>query len=469
MRVHPPFLLAAATIAMCTLSASVVIGSEMAKADRQTTRPSQVGGHNTVHDNQRLQTTHATDGEERAPLPSGASSSLEAQGEKLTMLLGELQSVANNAPVTGSRAALHALAVSRFEALAVPRFEGYDLVSETYPGLHKNGAKKFFRNVDDCYVVKTIQLFGKTITVRAPKDHVVARVRDPDAEKVFGEFKQAHPSPDLFQPSTLDLFENVVKIFNARHSKKYTLLDALVIVYEGEDNLAPALSKAKTVASSKYTAADLQEEMMTIWIREKRSAGDVFNILKLYELEARGLDRENLETFDAFLYLHRRIFFHHVRYRLQLDMVGFLRYKFGDTKLLQMIEKDMERSAYPKELIKSYVKLLRDHKISFRGIVGVFIDAGFADSTVVELMSEGYGGVAKFAQALSNAEADRRQSGFKDRIEKLQAALKVFLQEDKKKSSGDVNNLLEPSNHAESSRPSPSTDKESVRKRQKTK
>ena len=115
-------------------------------------------------------------------------------------------------------------------------------------------------------------------------------------------------------------------------------------------------------------------------------------------------------------------------------MVGILRYKFRDTKQLQMIEKDMKHYAYPEEMVKRYVKLLTDHKISFQGVVGVFTNSGFADSIVVELVSEGQGGVAKLAQALLSAKADNRQTRFNVRIKELQAALEVFLQEDKKKS-----------------------------------
>ncbi|CAI5736315.1 unnamed protein product [Hyaloperonospora brassicae] len=314
-------------------------------------------------------------------------------------------------------------------------------------------------------VVKTIDLFGKTITVRAPRDDVVARVRDPDAEKVFGEFKQAHPASDLFQPSTLDLFKNVVKDFNTRRSKKYTLLDALVIMFDGEDNLAPALSKAKTVASSQDAATDLQLEMMNVWIREKRSADDVFYILKLDELEKRGLKRENLETFDAFFALHYQLGLDNLKY--QLDPVEFLRYKFGETIFFRMIKKDMEHLAHPNETVESYLKLLLKHNASLMRTVGMLVAAGFADSMVVRLLSASYGGVAKFEQVLLDAKATAQQTARKATVKALHAALEDYKKANKHSADG-VNNWLELFKDAGRGRPSPSTDKESVRKRQKT-
>ena len=459
MRVHPPLLLAATTIAMCTLSASVAIGSKTAQVDRQTTTPSQVGGHNTVHDNRRLQATHATGGEERALLSRGASSSLRALREELTMLLlGKSHAIVNSAPVARLRAT-----PTVYDA---PLFEEYALVKDNYPGRRKMEDKVIFEGTGfNRDVVKTLQLFGKTITVKTPKDGVVARVRDPDAERVFGVFKQAHPSPNLFQPSTLDLFKNVVKEFNEGHSKDYTLLDALVIMFDGEDNLAPALSKAKMFASSQHTATDLQLEMMKVWIREKRSADDVFYVLKLDELEKRGLQRENLETFDAFFALHHQLGLDDLNY--QLDTVEFLRYKFGEIRFLQMIKKDMEHLAYPNKTVECYLKLLLKHRTSLRRIVGVLVAAGFADAMVVRLLSAGYGGVAKFAQALSDVRANAIHLAHKATVEALHAALEDYKKVNKNSADG-VNNWLELFKDAGSSRPSPSIDKESVRKRQKT-
>ena len=95
-------------------------------------------------------------------------------------------------------------------------------------------------------MVKTLQLFLRTISVKTLKDGLVACVRDADAKRVFRGFKQAHLSPDLLQPSTLGLFKDVVTKFNVDHSKDYTLLDALGIMYGGEDKLAPAMSKSMT-------------------------------------------------------------------------------------------------------------------------------------------------------------------------------------------------------------------------------
>ncbi|OWZ17743.1 Avirulence (Avh) protein [Phytophthora megakarya] len=109
--------------------------------------------------------------------------------------------------------------------------------------------------------------------------------------------------------SGLDVLEGYIKLVNSKtlyRNNDVSMLGTLVAKY-GEKSVAKGLAEAKSVASTKDIATEMQTQQLNQWLKEGKSVDAVFTLLRLDEYPFAGvISSRGLDTLEQYITLFNR-------------------------------------------------------------------------------------------------------------------------------------------------------------------
>ncbi|CAI5736422.1 unnamed protein product [Hyaloperonospora brassicae] len=391
MRICTTVILAVATVVSCNLSLLGVCGFEMTRDN-----VSYVDAHDDIPKGQPRIARGATVGEERALFQSDTSGLIQTAADTVrTKILSKLHATPDKMLAPNAWTDLQQMddcVVKRYASALARNPEQLQLVM-TMLSRDPDG----LRNV--MYLVRAFD------SVQAEWRPYVGL--DSPGKEHLRRYIAANKLQTLY-PATLHTFQRVVEELNRRHALGLTVLRILDIGYGGFAKLAPALAIAKKSQISEVGATDLQTEMLTIWLIEDRSPDDVFGFLKLFEMDTSDLVYEKMDALYQYIALYNK---HKRDNTPDVNIVAFIRQKLDNGAFALMGANAGKQNIFFDNFLSYLVQQWKDEGKPLLDIAEHLVSAGVDTSKVLASMSTGCGGVANFAQILTELAENSASNG----------------------------------------------------------